>query len=123
MNLLRKYWEKLSKNHIKINFDYLFNVIFYIVMCLMCIISIHHFIVTSEEDILSSLGKSLEKATGRRLLNDLLYLKMLKNYRGKRGDFIVIFVIIFFVVIKECLFNLRKFLGKEVEKEEKENEE
>ncbi|GIM59701.1 hypothetical protein [Capnocytophaga canimorsus] len=121
MNLLRKYWEKLSKNHIKINFYYLFNVIFYIVMCLMCIISIHHFIVTSEEDILSSLGKSLEKATGRRLLNDLLYLKMLKII-GKEG-FIVIFVIIFFVVIKECLFNLRKFLGKEVEKEEKENEE
>ncbi|GJQ06315.1 hypothetical protein CAPN010_04730 [Capnocytophaga cynodegmi] len=89
-------------------------------MCVMCIISIHYFIVTSEEDILSSLGKSLENATGRRLRNDLLYLKMLKII-GKEG-FIVIFVIIFFVIIKKCFLNLRKFLGKEVEKKE-ENEE
>lgn len=117
MNLLKKYWRKLFKNHIKINFSYLFSVIFDLALCIGAIWLIYVSWNVSEQEIIDTLQSDIGSSNAQR--KRIIYVIIIDLF-GKEGLFIFLFLCVYITIRHFFLPNLRKFLGKEVEEEEEE---
>lgn len=119
MSLLRKSWKKLFKNHIKINLDYLFAVVFDLALCAGGIWLMYVNWNVSEQEIIDTLQLDMGANSAQR--KRIIYVIIIDLF-GKEGLLVFISLCLYIIIRHFFLPNLRKFLGKEVEKEE-ENEE
>ena len=120
MNLLKKYWRKLSKK-VTTKWEYLLSIMILLVLLIFGGITLYYYKDFTSQELLEDLKKAQEEATGRRSLKKGFYVVMVELF-GKIGLYIFL-IIGLYIVVKDVLLNMQKFLGKKVEKEDEENEE
>lgn len=115
MNLLKRYWRKLFKK-VTTKWEYLLSIMILLVLLIFGGITLYYYKDFTSQELLEDLKKAQEEATGKRSLKKGFYVVMVELF-GKMGLYIFL-IIGLYIVVKDVLFNIQKFLGKEVENEE-----